>query len=83
MYLDPYLSVDPVMSTLTTNQPKISTKIIVSCFIRWTAGGSYLDIRTLAGISIASFYRVMGRCAKAILDSEALAYHFPQTPEDI
>jgi hypothetical protein len=83
MLLDPFLSVDPVMSMLTTNQPKISTEIILSCFIRWVAGGSYLDIRTVAGISIASFYRVMGRCAKAILHTEALAYHFPKTQEEL
>jgi hypothetical protein len=25
----------------------------------------------------------MGRCAKAINDSEALAYHFPKTPEEL
>jgi hypothetical protein len=83
MILDPLLSVDPVMSSLSTNQPKICTEIILSCFIRWVAGGSYLDIRTLAGISISSFYRVMGRCARAILDSDALAYKFPQTQEEI
>jgi hypothetical protein len=83
MILDPLLSVDPVMSSLTTHQPKISTEIILSCFICWTAGGSYLDIRTLAGISISSFYRVMGKCARAILESDALAYKFPQTQEEI
>jgi hypothetical protein len=71
------------MSTLRTNQPIIGTEIIVSSFIRWASAGSYHDIRMVAGISIASFYRVMDKCARAILDCEALAHSFPKTSEEI
>jgi hypothetical protein len=72
--LDPFLYVDPIMSTLRTNQPIIGTEIIVSSFIRWASAGSFHDIRMVAGISTASFYRVMGKCARAIIDCDALAH---------
>jgi len=38
----------------------------------------YLDIRLSAGISPA-FYTCMYKCIEAILDSEDLAYKFPDT----
>ena len=75
--LDPYLYVDPVMSLLRSNQPIIGTEIIVSSFIRWASAGSFHDIRLIAGISTPSFYRVMDKCARAILDCDALAHSFP------
>jgi hypothetical protein len=76
--------VDPIMSRLSShNQPEIGYQIIVSCFIRWVSGGLYLDIRTAAGISISSFYRVMIRCARAIIRCPALAYSFPPSTEQI
>jgi DDE superfamily endonuclease len=81
--LDPFLLVDPVMSTLRTNKPKIGTEIIVSSFIRWVSGGSYIDIHAIVGVSVSSFYRVMGSCMKAILECRELAYNFPQTPNEI
>jgi hypothetical protein len=81
--LDPYLYVDPIMSTLRTNQPIIGTEIILSSFIRWTSAGSFHDIRVIAGISISSFYQVMDKCARTIIDCDALAYSFPKTPEEI
>jgi DDE superfamily endonuclease len=81
--LDPFLLVDPVMSTLRTNKPKIGTEIIVLAFIRWVAGGSYIDIHAIAGVSVSSFYRVMGSCMKAIIACQELAYNFPQTPSEI
>jgi hypothetical protein len=81
-YLDPLISVDPVMGELRTKEGIISTKIVVACFIRWISGGQYHDIRLIGGMSTASFYRVMWRCAAAILDHE-LAYSFPQTREAI
>jgi DDE superfamily endonuclease len=81
--LDPYLAVDPVMSSVRTNKPKIGTEIIVSSFIRWIAGGSYIDIHDISGVSVSSFYRILGRCMNAILECDALKYTFPQTPEEI
>jgi hypothetical protein len=47
------------------------------------SGGSYHDVRQVAGVSVASFYRVMMRYAKAITSCDALAYSFPKTIEDI
>jgi DDE superfamily endonuclease len=81
--LEPFLIVDKVMSKVRTNQPVIGTEIIVSSFIRWLSAGSFHDLAVIAVISIASFYRVMDRCARAILDCDALAYSFPTTPEEI
>jgi hypothetical protein len=74
--LDPFLVVDPVMSTLRTNKPKIGTEIIVSSFIRWISGGLYIDIHAVAGISVPSFFRVMKRCWTAILACNTLTYNF-------
>jgi hypothetical protein len=73
------------MSTIRTNKPKIGTctEIIVSSFIRWVSGGSYIDIHAIAGISVASFYRVMGSCVSAILKCDTLAYNFPQQRNEI
>jgi hypothetical protein len=56
-YLQPYLTVDEVMSTRRTKKEAISVEIIVSCYLRWKGGGGHLDIWTASGISIASFYR--------------------------
>jgi hypothetical protein len=62
------------MSRRRTNKEVISVEIIVSCVLRWTGGGSYLDIRTAAGISIPSFYRCITNCIDAILACTELAY---------
>jgi hypothetical protein len=77
-YLDPFLQVDFIMSTRRTNKDVISTPIILSCYIRYISGGSYLDIRHGAGISIASFYACVHKFIQAILDCPQLAYCFPK-----
>jgi hypothetical protein len=83
IYLDPLLLVDEDMSTLRTNKPPIDKTIIISSFIRWVSGGSYHDVRQVARVSVASFYRIMMRCARAIISCDTLAYHFPQTTQEI
>ena len=50
--------------------------------IRWLAGGSYLDIAALLGISVKSFYSIVWRTIYAILASKHPALDnmkFPQT----
>ena len=41
-----------------------------------------LDIRLSAGISPAAFYNCIYKCIDAILDSEDLAYKFPDTAKE-
>jgi DDE superfamily endonuclease len=82
-YLDPIIAVDAEMSQLRTGTGVNATKIIVASFIRWISGGAHHNIRTVGGLSQASFYRLMWRCAKAILDCKELDYSFPQTEEEI
>lgn len=51
--------------------------------VRWLAGGSYLDITDICGISKASFYRVVWKTITAICKCEPLRPKFPKTPEEI
>jgi hypothetical protein len=83
LLLHPLIIIDPVMSEVRTTKAIISTEIIVSCFLRWIGGGSYLDLRTAAGISIASFYRIIHLCVSAILNCKDLCYYFPTNAADI
>jgi hypothetical protein len=75
--------VDEEMSKRRTKKEAISVEIIVSCFLRWIGGGVYLDIRTAAGISIASFYRHIKNCIVAINQCPKLYYHFPKTSTEM
>jgi hypothetical protein len=83
LILQPLLEVDAERSFRRTKKLPISTEIILSAFIRWTSGGSYHDVRQVAGVSVASFYRVMHCCALAIMKSNELKYNFPTTMEEI
>jgi hypothetical protein len=58
------------MSETRTGKGLITTEIALHCLLRWLGGGSYLDIRLCAGISIATFYNSVHRCNKAILRCE-------------
>jgi len=51
--------------------------------LRWLAGGSYLDISDIVGVSQASFYRVVWKTIMAFVLCPQLAIRFPQTSEDI
>lgn len=82
-YVRPILEKDEKMSKIRTNKGPITVEIILHCYLRWLAGGSYLDIRISAGISIASFYRCLHSCAEAILTVKELAYHFPATTREL
>jgi hypothetical protein len=82
-YLQPYLTVDEVMSTRRTKKEAISVEIIASCYLSWIGGGVYLEIWTAAGISIASFYRHVKKCIVAINQCPMLCYHFPKTATEM
>ena len=56
---------------------------MLHCLLRWLIGGSYLDIRLSAGISLAKFYSCVYSCIDAILESEDMAYKFPSTEKEL
>lgn len=60
----------------------ILPEICLFCALRWLAGGSYLDIFALTGVSVSSFYRVVYRCLRLIDNCEQLDIHLPQTLEE-
>jgi DDE superfamily endonuclease len=62
----------------------IIPEVCLYCTLRFLAGGSYLDIITdVAGISQASFYRVVWKTVTAIAKCSALRIRFPQTGEEV
>ena len=61
----------------------ILPELCLYCTIRWLAGGSYLDITDVCGISKSSFYRVVWKTITAICKCEALRPKFPKTTEEI
>lgn len=61
----------------------IIPELCLYCTLRYLAGGSYLDICDIAGISKSSFYRVIWKTVTAIVKCPALAIRFPTTPEEI
>ena len=61
----------------------IIPELCLYCTLRWLAGGSYLDICDIAGISQASFYRVVWKTITAIVLCDQLIINFPQTDDEI
>ncbi len=55
--LRPALLTNEKMSRVRTPFGPITPQIALHCTLRWLAGGSYLDIRLFAGLSVASFCR--------------------------
>ncbi|CAB9502366.1 unknown protein [Seminavis robusta] len=53
------------------------------CTLRYLAGGSYLDITDIAGISKSSFYRVLWKTITAICKCPQLKIRFPNTGQEI
>jgi DDE superfamily endonuclease len=56
----------------------ILPKICLFCTLQWLAGGSYLDIFTLTGVSIASFYRIVCKTLRLIVNWNELQIKLPQ-----
>jgi hypothetical protein len=73
------LTVDFAHATSSTGVDPIEPEIVLHCLIRWLAGGSYLDIRDAAEISVPSFYRVLHKVLGAVLRCDALRMAFPSS----
>jgi hypothetical protein len=61
----------------------IIPEICVYCTLRYLAGGSYLDISDVAGISQASLYRVVWKTITAIVKCNELRITFPKSKEEV
>jgi DDE superfamily endonuclease len=61
----------------------ILPEICLYCTLRYLAGGSYLDISDIAGISQSSFYRVVWKTITAIVKCNALKIRFPKTKKEV
>ena len=61
----------------------ILPELCLYCTIRWLAGGSYLDITDICGISKSSFYRVVWKTITAIVKCQALRPVFPTSTVDV
>jgi hypothetical protein len=82
--IGPFVRVNEEMSRRRSNgKGSITVEIMLHCTLRWLGGGSYLDIRLSAGISIPSFFRCVHACIIAIVLCESLAFSFPTTEADL
>jgi DDE superfamily endonuclease len=81
-YLSPLLSQDCHKVNDVCGCP-ISSEIQLHCLLRWLSGGSYIDIKLFAGISVASFYRCIYNCIHGLLKCRQLAIKFPSTADEI
>jgi hypothetical protein len=77
------IACDASQSTCSTGVDPIEPEIVLHCVLRWLAGGSYIDIRDVAEISVASFYRVVHVGLRAIVKCDHLAFRFPSTLDAI
>ena len=61
----------------------IIPEICLYCALRWLAGGSYLDVTDVAGISQPSFYRVVWKTIFAIVKTPDLSIKWPKSGAEI
>ena len=80
-YIFQWLLVNEQMADLRGGT--IIPELCLYCTLRWLAGGSYLDITDIAGISRSSFYRIIWKTIVAIVICEELAINWPDTPEAV
>lgn len=59
----------------------ITPEICLFSTIRWLAGGSYLDIFAITGVSVASFYRIVYKTLELLNTCEELSITFPTSKE--
>lgn len=76
-----YVKKDLLVNELQANRRggAISPEICLFCTIRWLAGGSYLDIYSITGVSTASFYRVVYKTIYYLNKCKELEIYFPST----
>jgi DDE superfamily endonuclease len=80
-YIYKWLLVNEQMANLQGGT--IILELCLYCTLRWLAGGSYLDISDVAGISKASFYRVVWKTITAIVCCDEMQIKWPSTAEEI
>nr|KAE8933602.1 hypothetical protein PF009_g16401 [Phytophthora fragariae] len=61
----------------------ISEEVVLHCTLLYMAGGSYLDVRDVAHVSVASFYRCLHRGVSAILGCSERDIKLPATTADM
>jgi hypothetical protein len=61
----------------------IIPQLCLFCTLRYLAGGSYLNICDIAGISSSSFYRVVWKTINALVNCEEIAIKFATTRAQI
>jgi hypothetical protein len=79
-YIRDSLLVDSDMASLCGGV--IVPEIQLYCTLWYIAGGSYSDIKFFTGISTASFYRVVWRTIRAIVQCKPLSIRFSKTVEE-
>jgi hypothetical protein len=80
------LAKDLVVDAVAANKRggAIVLEICLYCTLRYLAGGSYLDISDIAGISQSSLYRVIWKTITSIVAKcIALRLNFPKTKEEV
>jgi len=75
------MSVDASMANLRGGP--IIIELCVFCTIRYFAGGSYLDVVDICGISAPSFCRITWRTARALIRAKELSIEWPCQSEDV
>ena len=60
----------------------IIPELCLYCTLRYLAGASYLDVSVFAGISTASFYRIVHRTIHAVNLTDELTINFPQNDDE-
>lgn len=83
MVLDESLKVDSKMGSIRGGE--IEPSLAVFATLRWLAGGSYLDISALCGMSKTTFFEKKDRVLMAIVASKNPLLdniHFPQSHEE-
>lgn len=80
-----YIYVDLVVNELMAKNRggPIIPELCLYCTLRYLAGGSYLDICDIAGISTSSFYRVLWKTISALRRAPELDVKFPSSREEI
>jgi hypothetical protein len=79
-YIHDSLLVDRDMASLCGGV--IVLEIQLYCTLQYIAGGSYSNIQFFTGISTASFYRVVCRTIRAIVQCKQLSIRFPKTAKE-
>lgn len=82
--LTPYIDYSSQFAKRANGLGDYAVEIIVHCLVRWLAGGSYLDIKLITGISIPEFYHLIHKGMDAILLCKELDnINFPTNNEEI